>query len=110
MWISLAATILKPACSMRRDDLPGHALGHGVGLDDGQRALASSRPITLATVAPMSAGLLHQRGAGRLQRLHLLGRRPLAAGDDRAGVAHPAAGRRRLPADERRPPASSRGP
>src|SRR6185369_12706362 len=39
-----------------RQDLPGRAAGDGVRLDDRQRALAH-RPITLATVAPMSAGL-----------------------------------------------------
>src|SRR5499426_3624612 len=38
------------------DDLPGDRLGHGVRLDDGQRALRH-RPITLTMVAPMSAGL-----------------------------------------------------
>src|SRR5207253_10818933 len=40
------------------DDLPGDSLGHGVGLDDGERPLNRHRPITFAIVAPMSAGLL----------------------------------------------------
>src|SRR5258705_157488 len=40
------------------DDLARHARGHRVGLDDGEGALRAHRPITLAMVAPMSAGLL----------------------------------------------------
>ena len=43
---------------------------------------------------------LHDLHAGRGQRRHLFGRRALAAGDDRAGVAHAASGRRRLAGDE----------
>ena len=38
--------------------------------------------------------------AGLGQRVHLLGRRALAAGDDRAGVAHAASRRRGLAGDE----------
>src|SRR5262245_800971 len=38
------------------EDLAGRALGDGVRLDDGERAFGHD-PITLATVAPMSAGL-----------------------------------------------------
>src|SRR4029079_10739406 len=38
--------------------------------------------------------------AGGAHRLHLLGRRALAAGDDGAGVTHAAAGRRRAAGDE----------
>src|SRR3989442_219351 len=42
-----------------RDDLAHDALGDGVRLDDGEGALNRAHaPITLATVAPMSAGLL----------------------------------------------------
>src|SRR5215211_7773586 len=37
---------------------------------------------------------------GILEGLNLLGRRSRRAGDDRAGVSHPAAGRRRLAGDE----------
>jgi hypothetical protein len=48
----------------------------------------------------MSAGLFTTRDAGGAERGHLLGRRALAAGDDRAGVAHAAARRRRLAGDE----------
>src|SRR5438128_766504 len=40
-----------------REDRAGGTLGDGVGLDDGQRALRHA-PITFATVAPISAGLL----------------------------------------------------
>src|SRR5437762_13932163 len=40
-----------------REDRAGRALGDRVGLDDGQGPLRH-RPITLATVAPMSTGLL----------------------------------------------------
>src|SRR5204862_75239 len=40
-----------------REDRAGRALGDRVGLDDGQGPLRH-RPITFATVAPMSAGLL----------------------------------------------------
>ena len=43
---------------------------------------------------------LHDVHAGGGQRRHLLGRRAFAAGDDRAGVAHAASGRRRLARDE----------
>ena len=48
----------------------------------------------------MSAGLLHDVHAGLGQRVHLLRRRALAAGDDRAGVAHAASRRRGLAGDE----------
>ena len=48
----------------------------------------------------MSAGDLHDADPRRLHGLHLLGRGALAAGDDRAGVAHAAARGRRLPRDE----------
>ena len=54
----------------------------------------------------MSAGLFTTVTPAAGQRRHLLGRRALAARDDRAGVAHPASGRRRLAGDERRRPAS----
>ena len=89
-----------------------------VGLDDGERALASSikagtRPGTgglllLRSSArslghrpasrPMSAGDLTTRILAAFHGLHLLGGGALAAGDDRAGVAHAAARRRRRPA------------
>src|SRR5713226_1052530 len=45
-------------------------------------------------------GTLDGGDAGGLHGGHLLGCGPLAAGDDRAGVAHAAAGRRGLAADE----------
>src|SRR5215831_19351734 len=41
-----------------REDLADDSPGHRVGLDDGEGALRAHRPITLAIVAPMSAGLL----------------------------------------------------
>src|SRR5207249_10468489 len=40
-----------------RQDRAHGAPGHRVRLDDGERALNAHRPSTLATVAPMSAGL-----------------------------------------------------
>src|SRR5262245_61315199 len=43
---------------------------------------------------------LHGGDASCFERPHLLGRRPLAARDDRARVSHAAAGWRRLAADE----------
>ena len=43
---------------------------------------------------------LHDVDAGLGQRVHLLRRRALAAGDDRAGMSHAASGRRRLAGDE----------
>ena len=49
----------------------------------------------------MSAGLFTTRDAGRGERGHLLGGRALSSGDDGAGVAHPAPGRRGLTGDER---------
>src|SRR5262249_61109618 len=49
----LEAGLLDP-----RQDLPGAPRLYRVRLDDGQRTLDGHFPITLATVAPMSAGLL----------------------------------------------------
>src|SRR6266850_892248 len=49
----LEARLLDP-----REDLAGGPRRHGVRLDDGQRALDAHFPVTFATVAPMSAGLL----------------------------------------------------
>ena len=46
------------------------------------------------------SGRLHDVDAGFLERLHLVGCGALAAGDDGAGVAHAAAGRRGLAGDE----------
>src|SRR5438270_13942687 len=40
------------------------------------------------------------RDAGALQRFHLVGGGSLAAGDDRAGMPHPPAGRRRRARDK----------
>ena len=48
----------------------------------------------------MSAGLLTTCTPALVERLHLLGRRALAAGDDGAGVPHAPAGRRRLAGNE----------
>src|SRR5436190_3883770 len=45
-------------------------------------------------------GTVYNGNAGGAKGCHLLGRRPLAAGDDRTGMAHPASGRRGLPGDE----------
>ena len=51
-------------------------------------------------VLPRSAGLFATRTPGGLEGAHLVGGRALAAGDDRAGVAHALALGRRLPGDE----------
>src|SRR5574341_466335 len=122
MRTSLAARILKPACSMRVMICPATPLATASGLmmasvrwgvtvagsarpawtAGGLREMrGASLPEHLVDGGAHVGGAPDERGAGCFERRHLLRGRALAAGDDRARVPHAPAGRRRLAADER---------
>src|SRR5215831_10058216 len=104
MWIIFAARILNPASSMRVMILPTTFFRTASGL-----MMASVRWLMRSSSGSDDVrdrrahvgGALHERRTRGLERLHLLGSRSLAAGDDGAGVAHAAPGRRCLATDER---------
>ena len=64
--------------------------------------MIAAQPLSAAwRVTPMSAGLLATRMPASFEGGDLVGRLARAARDDRAGVAHPLAGRGGLAGDER---------
>src|SRR5438105_8370459 len=108
--MSLAARTLRPAFSKRAMICPAAFLAMASGL-----RMVSVRSAAIGVMCPFAelffahhtgdggahvGGTLDRGDAGGLHGLHLLRGRALAARDDRAGVAHAAAGGRRLAADE----------
>src|SRR6185295_12220506 len=105
--MSLAPSTVRPACSKRAMICPDTPLATASGLMMVRvrwTAIAEGSLPFLAEHAGHGGAhvgrALDGGDASRFHGRHLLGRGPLAAGDDRAGVAHAAARRGGLTADE----------